>query len=413
MDHSNDTNTAFVNMISWYNDNCKTTYHINNLTCKVSREITVMLSRLHKGFNIVDGGADTHVVGNTWKPLQPIDSHTPRADVIGFDSNAARKKGLPIGAYVTKTITSDGKEVILKAKHAVGNDSSSHTLLCTYQMREMGIIVDDVSKHHLSNIHGDKGTQSINFNDGTIIPLKCRHTLMVFITTIPTEQEIATLPTYDIAMENWNPQMYYDGMNDDLSIMSFPDSGGNQISAVNQLLFEDTHDDITIELPPTILDYIDYNHSDSSESLSYNSSEQIFNSFFSNIDVDAVFGEPYTVDPYDEDADDKTKRFYEVKSYYENMNYWHDDDQDLWYDSLSSGEPNNDINDHLDTKDFNKKPTKDINDQTDTKEPPEDKEYDILHNVKQTNKPFHLTIDHQTIRNRERGGNIKSCILHR
>ena len=93
-------------------------------------------------------------------------------------------------------------------------------------MREMGIIVDDVSKNHSLNIHGDKGTQSINFDDGTIIPLKCRHTLMVFITTIPTEHEIATLPTYDIAMENWNPQMYYDGMNDDLSIMSFPDSGG-------------------------------------------------------------------------------------------------------------------------------------------------------------------------------------------
>ena len=37
---------------------------------------------------------------------------------------------------------------------------------------------------------------------------------MVFITTIPTEHEIATLPTYDIAMENWNPQMYYDTMND-------------------------------------------------------------------------------------------------------------------------------------------------------------------------------------------------------
>ena len=90
IEKSDDTNTAFANMINWYNDNCKPTYHFNNLTCKVSREITVMLSRLHKVFNIVDGGADTHVVGNIWKPLQPIDSHTPRADVVGFDSNAAR-----------------------------------------------------------------------------------------------------------------------------------------------------------------------------------------------------------------------------------------------------------------------------------------------------------------------------------
>ena len=63
----------------------------------------------------------------------------------------------------------------------------------------------DVSKHHCLNINGEKGTQSINFKDGTIIPLKCCHTSMVFITTIPTEHEIATLPTYDITMENWNP----------------------------------------------------------------------------------------------------------------------------------------------------------------------------------------------------------------
>ena len=53
------------------------------------------------------------------------------------------------------------------------------------------------------------------------------------------------------------------------------------------------------------------------------------------------------------------------------MNYWHDDDHDIWYDSLSSEEPTVDINDHLDTKNFNMKPTKDINDQADTKESPE------------------------------------------
>ena len=73
-------------------------------------------------------------------------------------------------------------------------------------------------------IHGDKGTQSINFDDGTVIPLRFQHTLMVFNTTITTEHEIKTLLTYDIAVENWNPQMYCDGMNDDLSIMSVLDS---------------------------------------------------------------------------------------------------------------------------------------------------------------------------------------------
>ena len=48
---------------------------------------------------------------------------------------------------------------------------------------------------------------------------------MSFHTSIPTQQEIANLPIYDIAMKDWNPQRYYDGMNDDLTIMFSPDSG--------------------------------------------------------------------------------------------------------------------------------------------------------------------------------------------
>ena len=87
-------------------------------------------------------------------------------------------------------------------------------------MRETDIIVDDVSKNHTINNRDEKGTQSITFQDGTTIALKCCHTLMSFETSIPTEHEIQTLPTYDIAMEGWDPQMYYDGMNDDISIMS-------------------------------------------------------------------------------------------------------------------------------------------------------------------------------------------------
>ena len=195
-------------MINWYNESGKPTYHINNLSCKVSPTITALLSNLKRGFNIADGGADTHVLGNTWKPLYSIDDNTPRADVIDFDSNATCKKGLPIGSYATKTTTDQGKEVILRATHAVGNSSSSHSLLCTYQMRETGIIVDNVSKNHTINSKGEKGTQSITFKDGTTIALKCRHTLMSFETSIPTEHEIQTLPIYDIAIEGWDPQMY-------------------------------------------------------------------------------------------------------------------------------------------------------------------------------------------------------------
>ena len=81
------------------------TYHINNLRCKFCHDITVSLSKLDNSFDIVDGGTDTHVLGNTWKPLYPIDDTTPRVDIIGFYSNAAYKKGFPIGSCATKKST--------------------------------------------------------------------------------------------------------------------------------------------------------------------------------------------------------------------------------------------------------------------------------------------------------------------
>ena len=57
---------------------------------------------------------------------------TPRADVIGFDDDAARKHNLPIGSYATKVIDNNGREIIMYAAHAVENESSDHTLLCSF-----------------------------------------------------------------------------------------------------------------------------------------------------------------------------------------------------------------------------------------------------------------------------------------
>ena len=95
-------------------------------------------------------------------------------------------------------------------------------------------------------------------------------------------------------------------------------------------------------------------------------------------------------DPHDKDSDDKTTKFYKAKSYYENMNYWHEDDHEIWYDSVSSGEPTDDIKDHLDTKDSKEEPTKDINSQTDKEAPLDDEEFEIWHDAQQKHKPFHL-----------------------
>ena len=66
------------------------------------------------------------------------------ANVTGFDEEAARNNGLPIVSAILKMVNTEGKDIIVRAKHLIYNATSPHTLLSTYQMRELGVIVDDV-----------------------------------------------------------------------------------------------------------------------------------------------------------------------------------------------------------------------------------------------------------------------------
>ena len=232
---------------------------MNLIQCKVNFNYMVQLSHIMYYLSIIDGGADTHVLGAIWIKKITVNKHTPMVDVIGFDSQAARKHNLPIGPHAIKISDSNGREIILMAKHGVGNTSSKHTLLCSYQMREMGIIVDDVHTKHAKDITGTLGSQSITFQDGTIVNLKCKSTLMAFNTSIPTMDEINSLPTYQIAFENWDPQRYYDDADMDkiaisnlqeknntkatlfLSNASSPPENNNMETSISELSLDDTN----------------------------------------------------------------------------------------------------------------------------------------------------------------------------
>ena len=86
-------------------------------------------------------------------------------------------------------------------------------------MRELGIIVNDVHKRHVKGPMKTHGAQYLTFKDVTIVDLKCRLTLITFTTTVPTMEEIETLPNYQITFNNWNPQQYYDNLDvDNLNI---------------------------------------------------------------------------------------------------------------------------------------------------------------------------------------------------
>lgn len=51
-----------------------------------------LFTKLNKNLSAVDVGSNTHVLGNTWKPLYPVTNNDPRTDVIGFEIITCIKK---------------------------------------------------------------------------------------------------------------------------------------------------------------------------------------------------------------------------------------------------------------------------------------------------------------------------------
>ena len=171
-----------------------------------------MLGKFREPIVIVDSGADTHIGGKHWLPLTPLEGPlVRRANVVGFDDDAS-KSGLPIIEAVTKVVLHSGETVLLRAKHLVYNNTSSHTLLSTYQLRDLGIVVDNIAKSHPKNDSGEMGGQCITFTDGKHIDLEILSALMTFKAQLPTmeEYEQSNLPIYDVAQPNWNPNHHYD-----------------------------------------------------------------------------------------------------------------------------------------------------------------------------------------------------------
>ena len=108
-----------------------------------------VIARLVKGNNVnistSDNGADTCVVGIGWKIVIKT---TRKANLVGFDSNYARKKGLPIVTADTVVRLKNGSEVIIRAHETVYNEGSPTTLISEFQVRTHGLVLDSVHKEH-------------------------------------------------------------------------------------------------------------------------------------------------------------------------------------------------------------------------------------------------------------------------
>jgi hypothetical protein len=85
--------------------------------------------------SILDGGTDTCVLGQGWEVLSVL--NTRRANVVGFDHEAAVKRNLPIVSAITAVDLPDGISVILTVHEAIYNDTANHSLLSEFQLRDL------------------------------------------------------------------------------------------------------------------------------------------------------------------------------------------------------------------------------------------------------------------------------------
>lgn len=123
--------------------------------------------------------------------------------IIIFDELAATKQNPSIGPHVTKTKDNKGRIIILLSSHRVSNRSVNHFFLCSFEMREIGLIVDDIHKTYIKSEKKDMGSQIIQLQDSTTIDLKFKSTLMTINSEFPTMEEVMSkkYPIYMLHMK--------------------------------------------------------------------------------------------------------------------------------------------------------------------------------------------------------------------
>ena len=80
--------------------------------------------------SILDGGADTCVLGKGCKVLSIHNSRT--ANVVGFDHEAAIKRNLPIVCDSTALDLPNGSSVLLVVHECIYNEISNHSFLSEF-----------------------------------------------------------------------------------------------------------------------------------------------------------------------------------------------------------------------------------------------------------------------------------------
>ena len=115
---------------------------------------------------------------------------------------SVNKPPFSIGTNLTKVESDDGPILLRMHESICGREGK--TLISANQARAAGHVVDDVPKKY-------HGKQRIKLFDGPTIPLIYRQGLCHMKTSYPSDQDLQTLPVYDLTLDiPWNPAHEFD-----------------------------------------------------------------------------------------------------------------------------------------------------------------------------------------------------------
>ena len=128
--------------------------------------------------------------------------------------DTAIKRNLPIVGAITALDLPNGQSVLLAIHECIYNETSNHSLLSEFQLREFGIIIDSICHRH-------GGAQQMivkdsDDSDELTIPLDLDGCMIHFRHRLPNTEEIATLKQYCLTQGDapWNPSSFSDQVAD-------------------------------------------------------------------------------------------------------------------------------------------------------------------------------------------------------
>jgi hypothetical protein len=170
------------------NHNAHATLSISNSLHNKYKNLLHLPEKYH--ISILDGDADTCVLGQGREVLSV--HNTRRANVVGFDHEAAVKRNLPIVSAITAVNLPDGISVLLIVHETIYNDTANHSLLSEFQLKYFDVKIDSIGHKH-------GGTQKMVIQEvgsSLVITLELAGCMIRFNHRLPTTEEINSLKQY-------------------------------------------------------------------------------------------------------------------------------------------------------------------------------------------------------------------------